>query len=117
MADIIIGLGGPAGFGTGLEPQSDDGYWYVDLTAAFPHGLDFFGHQYSGFYLNNNGNITFEYGRYQYTPFSIPATTNNPEIDVFFGDVWTYTNGQHGNTGGNSAGTGELWYNIDTANH
>jgi Ca2+-binding RTX toxin-like protein len=79
--------------------------------------MNFFGNQYNGFFLNNNGNITFNQGRYEYTPFSITAATNNPEIDIYFGDVWTYGAGGAGNTGGNSAGTGRVWYDVDTPNH
>jgi hypothetical protein len=59
---LLNGFGGPNGYGTSdhcAQPNDDGGYGAIDLRPAFPGGLGFFGRTYNSFYLNTNGNITF----------------------------------------------------------
>ncbi len=55
---------------------------------AFGFTIDFFGQVYSGAYLNNNGNITFDAPLSTFTPFGLLATST-PIIAPFFADVDT----------------------------
>jgi protocatechuate 3,4-dioxygenase beta subunit len=65
---------------------NDDGYSSA-VTIPFP--LAFFGTPYSQLYVNNNGNVTFNSGRSQYTPQDLTGATNVPIIAPFFADVDT----------------------------
>ena len=78
--DLINTLGGSTGFGTVVlfgdesprRRRSDDGSSLIpanDITSIFgTQGLDFFGHQYTSLYINNNGNITFKGPSPTFTP-------------------------------------------------
>src|SRR5437868_2178067 len=84
---LLNGFGGPAGYGPGNLPPNDDGSTpVIDLTPAFPSGLTFFGSTYRSFYVNNNGNITFNGPVFNYTPISFPIAMQ-PMIAPFWGDV------------------------------
>ncbi|MCK6546929.1 PxKF domain-containing protein [Myxococcota bacterium] len=65
--------------------RNDDG---STGSVALGFQLDFFGQRYSSVYVNNNGNITFDYPMSTYTPFPI-QTTGTRLIAPFFGDVDT----------------------------
>lgn len=81
--------GGPAGFGTNTLPANDDGFSSaIDLTSAFPGGLNFFGGPYTQVFVNNNGNITFRAGVSRYTPTAFPIA-DQPMIAPYWGDVDT----------------------------
>jgi len=114
---LINGLGGPAGFGEGvLSPNDDGSTGLIDITSVFPNGMNFFGTTYDGFYINNNGNITFVAPLRTFTPFSLTDATNNPMIAPFFADV--DTRGGTGLTptpGGNSTGSNLVYYDLDPA--
>jgi hypothetical protein len=76
--------------------------------------LNFFGTTYNGFYINNNGNITFAAALPTFTPFSLIGATNNPMIAPFFADV--DTRGPHDlmpTPGGTSMGTNLVYYDLD----
>ncbi|MFZ5790146.1 MAG: nidogen-like domain-containing protein [Pseudomonadota bacterium] len=114
---LIDGLGGPAGFGEGVLGANDDGSTgFIDVTSVFPDGMNFFGTTYTGFYINNNGNITFAAPLGTYTPFALTGATSNPMIAPYFADV--DTRGAHGLTptpGGNSTGSNLVYYDLDPA--
>ena len=61
MTSLVNNLGGTAGFGEFSLPGNDDGSTgFIDLTPIFgTQGINFFGRYYTGFYLNNNGSVTF----------------------------------------------------------
>ena len=65
--------------------RNDDGY-----SGSIPLGfsLPYFGHTYSSFYANNNGNISFNEGLPQFTPTG-PQGASEPVISPFFSDVDT----------------------------
>ncbi|HWA45583.1 MAG TPA: nidogen-like domain-containing protein [Hypericibacter adhaerens] len=115
---LINGLGGPAGFGEGMLAPNDDGSTsFIDVSSVFPTGMNFFGTSYTGFYINNNGNITFASPLGTFTPFSLTGATSNPMIAPFFADV--DTRGAHDlppTPGGNSTGSNEVYYSLDPEN-
>lgn len=65
---------------------------------------NFFGASYSSFYLNNNGNISFNDGLSAFTPTG-PQGATVPVISPFFADVDT-----------RGANSGLVYYNLSTAN-
>jgi MYXO-CTERM domain-containing protein len=87
---LLNTFGGTLGFGTGgTLPGNDDGSTaMLDLTAAFPGGVRFFGGSYSTFWVNNNGNITFSGPVFNYTPLPFPIAMQ-PMIAPYWGDVDT----------------------------
>ena len=69
QAPLVVGLGGAADLGEGsLAPNDDGSSTFIDLTAAFPVGLRFYGNVYPGVYVNNNGNISFGAALGSFTP-------------------------------------------------
>jgi hypothetical protein len=117
MADLINGLGGPDGFGPSDLPANDDSSTGpINITAAFPGGINLFGQTYSAIYINNNGNVTFNGPLSTYTPQPIGTGYTSPIIAPFWADVYT-VGGPVAPTGGNSAGTDLVWYDVDAASH
>lgn len=87
QASLVNGLGGPRDFGTSCLSGSDDGSSpAIDLGAAFPDGLNFFGTTQHTAYVNVNGNITFNGPQACYTPNPFPIAMQ-PMIAPFWGDV------------------------------
>lgn len=94
QATLITGLGGPAGFGTGVLDYNDDGSSAeIDITPAFPNGLPYFGQTYRSIFVNNNGSITFGGATGTFTPMRFPLTGNRM-IAPFWADVDTRTGGR-----------------------
>jgi MYXO-CTERM domain-containing protein len=86
---LLTGLGGPAGFGDGNLPGNDDGSTgEIDIRAAFPSGLRFFGMTFTSVFVNNNGNITFGGSLGTYTPAAFPIASQRM-IAPWWGDVDT----------------------------
>ncbi|MFZ5929731.1 MAG: nidogen-like domain-containing protein [Pseudomonadota bacterium] len=82
---LIDGMGGPAGYGDlAMEPNDDDSTNELDL----PFEVNFFGNVYSTFFINNNGNITFNGPVGSYTPEPFPIS-GQPMIAPFWADVDT----------------------------
>lgn len=106
MATMISGLGGPAGYGenafsstTKTTGNNDDGSIYVDTSSVFGDGIDFFGTNYSGLYINSNGNITFGAANTSYQTSNL-AGTSSRMIAPFWGDV-------------NINAGGEIYWDLD----
>lgn len=78
------GIGAIAGIG-GADGRNDD--QFVG-PISFGYTLTFFGSNYSQFYLNNNGNISFGQGISAYVPTG-PTGANAPVISPWFADVDT----------------------------
>ena len=84
--DVLIdGLGGPAGFGELSQGPNDDG---SSSELDLPFTINFFGEEYNTFWINNNGNITFESPLGAFTPEPFPIT-NQPIIAPYWADVDT----------------------------
>jgi VCBS repeat-containing protein len=103
---LISGLPGGSGFGTLALPAGDDNSsGKINFTSVFGSaGLDFFGTEYTGLFVNNNGNVTFGAASTTFTPTTISAGLNNPIIAPFWADVDT-----------RAAGGGAVYYDLDSA--
>ncbi len=116
-APLINGLGGVSGFGEDFLDRNDDGSTLrVDFSSVFEDGLNFFGNQFTGAFINNNGSITFNSPRSSFTPDVITAASNNPEITPFFGDVDTRGGATTATPGGTSTGSNLVYYDSDVIN-
>jgi YD repeat-containing protein len=111
---LINGLGGSAGFGENILARNDDSSTgFINVTSVFESGLNFFGKTYTGFYINNNGNITFDNPISTYTPFSLVGNTGIPIIAPFFTDIDTRAGNVTPSSGGNSKGTNLVYWDLD----
>jgi MYXO-CTERM domain-containing protein len=87
--DLVADLGGPANYGARgqcLGPNDDGSSLAIDITPAFPGGLNFFGTTYRSVFLNTNGNITFNGAVGTYTPDAFPVS-DQPMIAPYWADV------------------------------
>lgn len=84
---LMVTTGGNNAANVGaVDGRNDDGF---RGPISFGYTLsNFFGHDYTQFYLNNNGNITFGSGLAAYTPDG-PQGAHVPVIAPFFADVDT----------------------------
>jgi len=82
---LITGLGGTAGYGDLAMTKNDDG---SSNELNLPFGINFYGNTYNNFFINNNGNITFNAPVSQFTPSPFPISAR-PMIAPFWGDVDT----------------------------
>ena len=90
-ASLVRGFAGtpPNDFGTVALANNDDGSTSaISLTTVFPNGITYFGKNYTNFYINNNGNITFAGPVGSYTPVAFPSSSQ-PMIAPFWADVDT----------------------------
>jgi Ca2+-binding RTX toxin-like protein len=117
MTSLVNGLGGAAGFGEFSLPGNDDGSTgFIDLTPIFgTQGINFFGRYYTGFYLNNNGSVTFDAASSSFTPSGITGATSNPIIAAYWADIDTRGGAVAPTPGGTSTGSNLLWYDLDIA--
>jgi Ca2+-binding RTX toxin-like protein len=114
MANLINGLGGPAGFGENFLDRNDDGFTgFIDVTSVFSSGLNFFDNTYSGFYINNNGNITFSYPSGTFAPYFLDGNTPQAIIAPFFNDIDTRSVDVIASPGGTSTGSNLVYYDLD----
>ena len=119
MTSLINTLGGTAGFGEFWLPANDDGSTgLIDLTPVFgTQGINFFGRYYTGFYLNNNGSVTFNAALSSFTPSAITGSTSNPIIAAYWADIDTRGGAVALSPGGTSTGSNLLWYDLDAVTH
>ena len=119
MTSLINTLGGTAGLGEFWLPANDDGSTgLIDLTPVFgTQGINFFGRYYTGFYLNNNGSVTFNAASSSFTPSAITGSTSNPIIAAYWADIDTRGGAVAPSPGGTSAGSNLLWYDLDPLTH
>jgi hypothetical protein len=115
VTSLVADLGGTAGFGEfSLARNDDSSTGFIDLTSIFgAQGINFFGHSYTGFYLNNNGSVTFNTATSSFTPSAITGSTSNPVIAAFWADIDTRGGTVTPTPGGTSTGTNLLWYDLD----
>jgi hypothetical protein len=86
---LLSGFGGPSGFGTSFLPRNDDGSTTI---LPLPFNIKFYGNSYSNFYVNNNGNITFQSPLSSFTPSAFPGAPQ-PLIAPWWADVDTRNGG------------------------
>ncbi|HPC95334.1 MAG TPA: nidogen-like domain-containing protein [Sedimentisphaerales bacterium] len=86
---MLDGLGGEAGYGDPALGRTDDGSsGLLDL----PFQINLFGTKYDSFFVNNNGNVSFETAVSEPTPQVFPAA-GQPMIAPYWADVDTRTEG------------------------
>jgi hypothetical protein len=85
-ASLLTGFGGPAGYGELSQGRNDDG---SSNRLNLPFNINFFGSTYSNFWVNNNGNLTFNSALGTYTPQPFGTTNRQPIIAPFWADVDT----------------------------
>jgi hypothetical protein len=76
------------GFDQQFLAPNDDNFGLTNLLANIGFGIDFFGTTYTTLYVNNNGNVTFDGPRYNYTPTNL-ATLGIKLIAPYWADVDT----------------------------
>lgn len=100
------------GFDSNTLAANDDGYTsLVDL----PFTANFFGSDYSGLYVNNNGNVTFNSGQDAFTPFGLGSNYDGqgqPIIAPFFADVDTRGSGSGLTSYGNGIYAGRNAFGV-----
>lgn len=84
-ASLVNGLGGPEGYGQLAMGRNDDG---SSSRLNLPFTANFFGTSHSTFFVNNNGNLTFNGPLGEFTPDPFPVA-NRPMIAPYWGDVDT----------------------------
>jgi len=74
------------GFDEYTLPHNDD-----NSTGLVDIGFDpnFYGVKYTQLHVNNNGNVTLNREQWDFNPFALTASLNNPIIAPFFADVDT----------------------------
>jgi hypothetical protein len=99
---IVTTGGGSAANVGNASGRNDDGFrGPIDFGYTLSN---FFGHDYTQFFLNNNGNITFGNGLAAFTPQG-PQGATQPVIAPFFADVDT-----------RGAASGLVYYNTSIPN-
>jgi hypothetical protein len=90
---LIRGLGGPAGFGTGVLAPTDDGSSAaIPISGTFASGLNYYGTTYTSVFVNGNGNLSFGAAQGIYTS-TFPAMSQ-PTIAPWWADVDTRSDGR-----------------------
>jgi hypothetical protein len=82
---LLDGFGGTAGFGELAMGRNDDG---SSNELNLPFEINFFGGTFNTFFINNNGNITFNNPDGTFTPDPFPVL-GEPRIAPYWGDVDT----------------------------
>jgi len=115
---LVNYLGGEFGFGEYVLERNDDYYSdEIDIRSVFGDGgINFFGTNYTSLYVNNNGNLTFNSGLEEFTPAEIGLTFDSPIIAAFWADVDTRGGMVTPSLGGNSRGTNQVFYDLDSEN-
>ena len=106
QAVLIDGYGAPPGFGTGIGYNDDGSEGPIDISPAFPSGVNYYGSSYTDAWVNNNGNVTFNAAVSTYTPLPFPISAQ-PMLAPFWGDVDTRAGDVNGNGGD------EVYYFVD----
>ncbi len=91
LSGAVITQGGAVlpGFDATSIPGNDDGGYGSAVPIGF--NINFYGDTYSSLWVNNNGNVTFAAGMYDYTPFGLTGALGQAIIAPFFADVDTRT--------------------------
>jgi MYXO-CTERM domain-containing protein len=104
-----------AGFNSNTLAPNDDGSTGF-VSFGFSGAVNFFGVNYTGGWVNNNGNLTFDSPLSTFTPFNI-LTTGRPMLAPFFADVDTRAAGDPVRYGTSTVdghdAFGVNWVNVD----
>ena len=98
------------GFDANTLPANDDG---STSLIALPYTANYFGNDYTGLYVNNNGNVTFNSSLSTYTPFGLGSGySGQPIIAPFFADVDTRGTGSGLTSYGNGTYAGHTAFGV-----
>lgn len=86
---ILSGYGGPASYGSQVMSPNDDS---SSSLLNLPFAVNFYGNTFNNFFVNNNGNITFNAPVGTYTPDPFPIASQ-PMIAPYWADVDTRCQG------------------------
>jgi len=95
------------GFDSSTLARNDDGSTGL-VSFGFSDDIDFFGTEYGGAYVNNNGNITFDSPLATFTPFGLSGAAR-VIIAPFFGDVDTRVKGDPVRYGSGTVDGRDAW--------
>jgi Ca2+-binding RTX toxin-like protein len=121
---LVNNLGTPSSitnagsFGERVVTRGDDNSSSaIDITPIFgSNGLNLYGNQVKNIFINTNGNITFGSALSTFNPQSIDAGLGRSIIAPFWADVDTRSGRSNVSTGGNSAGTNLIYWDVDDEN-
>ncbi|WP_319543692.1 tandem-95 repeat protein [uncultured Pseudodesulfovibrio sp.] len=100
--NALVAIDGDS-YGTEILSGVDDGSFFVDTSAAFADGLNFFGNTYGGIYVSTNGYITFGEGETSCSFNSSDLSYEPPFIAAQYDDF-------------NPAKGGHIYYDVDAEN-
>ncbi|MCC6420237.1 MAG: PEP-CTERM sorting domain-containing protein [Gemmataceae bacterium] len=86
LGSVVVMTGGGNAPGIGDPSGRNDDGFRGPISLGFT--LNFFGTNYTSFFANNNGNISFNSGISAYVPTG-PIGASQPIMSIFFGDVDT----------------------------
>lgn len=102
---------------TGTLPATDDeSTGLVPLGIGGAGGINFFGQSFTGVYVNNNGNVSFQLPLSQFTPNGLTNGVGFPMIAPFFADVDTEGAGSGLTTYGNATYNGHTAFVVNWLN-
>ncbi|TXC69765.1 hypothetical protein FSB78_01395 [Sphingomonas ginsenosidivorax] len=115
-SSLVNTLGGAAGFGENVVPASEDGAQSIALTEVFgANGLTVFGQTYLTAKIATNGYLVLgNNAGMDYLPGAI-ANIGSPVFSVFGADSSSIAPTSGTSPGGNSQGTGRVYYDLDAA--
>jgi hypothetical protein len=82
---------------TNVLPANDDNSTGL---VSLPFTIDYYGREFGGLYVNNNGNVTFDKPLRQWTPYVLEASAQRAIMAPFLGDVDTRGGGSEEPGGG-----------------
>lgn len=88
IGSIVVMTGGGNASGIGDPTGRNDDGFSGPIPLGFTTPLNFFGINYTSFFANNNGNLSFTGGNAAFIPTG-PIGATIPTIAAFFGDVDT----------------------------
>ena len=105
-------------FGERVVTRGDDNSSSsIDITPIFgANGLNLYGNQVKNIFINTNGNITFDNVLSTFSPVAIDGGIGTAIIAPFWADVDTRSGRSNVSTGGNSAGSNLIYWDVDDEN-
>jgi hypothetical protein len=101
-------------FGTRLTTMGDDTPSFQSFGTTFSGSIKLFGVDYTGVHISSNGFVTFGTSQTSYSGENLNAWQHNfPVIAAFLVDIDLTKNTKVLSPGGNSTGTGDVWYRQD----
>ncbi|PUE50443.1 hypothetical protein B9Z47_01375 [Limnohabitans sp. 2KL-1] len=101
-------------FGSALTMGDDTASLQSFGATTFGGSINLFGVNYTGVYVGSNGFVTFGTQQTSYSGENLQAWAHNfPVIAAFLVDIDVLMSSKGLSTGGNSTGSGKVWYRQD----